>query len=83
MRRGRSTDVLNDSGTWPEDKERLNNLVMTGKSSSMVSFKSQVGIESNLQCLDGSDLMSFLTSESDTRQNFIWKVHDQTEQRKM
>ena len=69
LRRGRSRDVLNDSGTWAEDKERLNNLVMTGRSSSRVSFKSHVGIGSNLQCLDGSDLMSFLTSESDTRQN--------------
>ena len=39
------------------------------RSSSRVSFKSHVGIWSYLQCFDGSDLMSILTSKSDTRQN--------------
>ena len=34
-----------------------------------MSFKSHVGIGSNIHCLDGSDMMSFLTSKSDTRQN--------------
>ena len=42
---------------------------MHGRSSSRVFFKSQVGIGSNLQCLDGNELISFLTAESVTGQN--------------
>ena len=41
-----------------------------------MSFKSHVGIGSNLQCVDGNDLISFLTSESDTRHNLESSLSD-------
>lgn len=69
LRRGETTDCLNDGGKVPDDRERLTMLVMVGARTEMDNLSMDKGIGSSSHCLLGDCRTSFVISSTSVKRN--------------
>lgn len=69
LRSGETTDCWNDSGTEPDDRERLMMREMTGARTDIVCLRMDVGIGSSSHCLVGDWRTSLVISSESVGRN--------------